>query len=143
MSYNFKKYAKRAVALSLLQEAIVIYKRGNNFFAALHLAGAADEVLGKYLDVKGIKHSLKTKKDAFILISKELYKREIEDNYVINFLNKAKNSIKHLDAKDKNDHISMDPKEEAKDMIDRAITNWWLLEEELTPEMEDFFEIVR
>jgi len=136
-----EKYGKLDIALSLLDKAIKIYQEGDHYFAALHLAGAAEEVLGKFLKKKGIDTSLESEKEAFVLVNRELLKRTISEKYAADFLNKAKNSIKHMDEKNADDeYVVMDPKEDANNMIQRALTNCWRLELELTPLMQEFWK---
>jgi hypothetical protein len=48
--------------------------------------------------------------------------------------NLARNSLKHL----KGPHVTLGTKVEAEDMLDRAISNYWLLEKTMTPAMERF-----
>ena len=135
---ELKKYEKIGIARLLLEKALSVYEEGDNYFAALHLAGASEEILGKYLNAKGLKTSLESEKEAFILINKKLFNREISGKEAISFLNKTKNAIKHMD--DKNDtFVVMDPKEDAEAMLDRALTNWWRLEQVFTTSMEKFW----
>jgi hypothetical protein len=51
--------------------------------------------------------------------------------------NRAKNALKHHDEGDAST-ITFDADEEAVDMLNRAIDNYWTLEISLTPAMEQF-----
>lgn len=137
------KYKKIDIALNLLEKAILVYGEGNNYFAALHLAGASEEILGNYLKMKGKKTSLESDKEAFILMNKKLFKKNVTEKEAIKFLNDPKNATKHMDIKNNNknnEYIVIDPKASAESMIDRAITNWWHLNENITPLMENYWD---
>ena len=54
-----------------------------------------------------------------------------------NCANRAKNSLKHWDVDDDR-LVKFDLRREAIDMLSRAIDNYWILKEDLTPEMERF-----
>ncbi len=137
---ELKKYEKNDISCSLLEKALSIYEEGDNYFAALHLAAASEEILGKYLQAKGLQTSLESEKEALIVIKEKLFKEKMPEKEAINFLNKAKNAIKHMNVNDSNDKsVVMDPKEDAETMLERAITNWWRLGQELTPSMKKFW----
>ena len=44
---DLKTYSKQDIAIEYLNLALVEYVKGTNMFAALNLAGAAEEMLGK------------------------------------------------------------------------------------------------
>ena len=108
---------------------------------ALDLAGATEEILGAYLERNNLKTSFESEKEAFIMVNEKLFNRKVSEKNAATFLNRAKNSVKHFNWSDLNDEvIVLDPKEEAKTMLYRAITNWWRLNQELTSAMEDFWK---
>jgi len=136
--YTYRRYEKIYIAQELLNKAIELFEMGDNYFASLHLAGAAEEVLGKILEAKGIENSLQSQKRAFIEINK-LNGRHISKRHAAAFLNRSKNAIKHLDyTKEADFCVDLDAKEEARDLIKRAISNCWKLEIELSPAMMSF-----
>ena len=51
--------------------------------------------------------------------------------------NRARNSLKHWDVGDP-EILKFDLPEEARDMLNRAIDNYWNFKENLTPSMEKF-----
>jgi len=134
---ELKKYKKIDIAKQMLETALDLYSKGEDYFSVLDLAGAAEEILGQHLKFKGITNSLESEKEAFILINKGLYQKDISDKDALDFLNRIKNAIKHMGKKEK--EVIADPKEDAESMLDRAITNWWRLQEELTPKMNEFW----
>ena len=135
------RYEKIDIAHSLLETACSLYKQ-QDYFAVINLAGASEEILGKYLKAEGKKNAFESDKEAFIAVSKYLGSN-ITDKYAANFLNKSKNAIKHyneLDASDK--FITMDAKESAEDLLIRALTNLWRLENDLTPLMNEVWRSI-
>lgn len=122
----------------MLETALSIYFEGKDYFSPLHLAGASEEIFGKCLEMKGIKNSLESEKEGFILINKKMFGREVSPKEAGVFLNRVKNAIKHMN-KENDTNVVMDPKDDAEAMLDRAITNLWRLEEEISPLMEKFW----
>jgi hypothetical protein len=91
------------------------------------------------LRLNGRVHSLQSEAEAFILIKERLSGVETILPDAIKFLNKPRNSIKHMSGND-DTTVIMDPKEDAEDMLNRALTNWWRLEKSFTPLMEKFLD---
>ena len=54
----------------------------------------------------------------------------------------ARNCLKHWNEGD-SEIVKFDLAEEARDMLNRAIDNYWMLKEDLTPAMEEFQRAVR
>jgi hypothetical protein len=134
---ELKRYRKIDIARSLLENACALYKE-QQYFAVLNLSGASEEILGKYLKKNSKENALESEKRDFILINKKLFNRDISDTAAADFLNKSKNAIKHYDEKNSNgDFVVFDPKDDAESMLLRALTNWWRLEEDLTPLMDE------
>ena len=65
---------------------------------------------------------------------KHLFGEEAGAKEFANRANRARNALKHLEAGGF-PTITLDIRDEAKDMLTRAIDNYWLLEESLTPAM--------
>jgi len=132
-----RKYKKIDIAQKMLETALELYNKGEDYFSVLHLAGASEEILGRLLELKGISNSLNSEIDAFISVYKEIYRKNVSPREARNFLNKVKNAIKHMSGIGDKEVVA-DPKEDAETMLDRAITNWWRLEQDLTLGMEQF-----
>ena len=138
---ELKKYEKIEIARQMLGTALSLFMEGKDYFSVLQISGACEEILGKHLKLKGVDTSLQSDAEAFILIKKRLFGIDSTVKETIDFLNKSKNSIKHMN--DNNDTtVMMDPREEAEVMLERAITNWWRLDKELTPSMENFLNLM-
>ena len=61
---NIEKFKKLDIAKKLLERALKVYD-DKDYFSALHLASAAEEILGQCLKFKNIENSLQSEKEAF------------------------------------------------------------------------------
>lgn len=140
---------KYEVAVELLDWAIKAFMSGAGYYAALHMAGAAEEVLAVYL--RAPEHRLTPAADSFVslvsFISEPESQKEAADlnKWIIDRMNEPRNSVKH--KRGHSDHVvTFDPEEEAADVIERAVTNYTLLASKLPlkpiPAVETF-ELVR
>ncbi len=112
-------YVKLDIAREYLDLAMQCYIEHRNYFSAIHLAGAAEELFGKWLH-EGDRISttaLKAQKQMQMLETGQMP----TDKEVRKFLNWSKNTIKHMD--DGNPHIWLDPISEARHWIEHAIVN--------------------
>jgi hypothetical protein len=125
---------KNVVALELLERAIELFLRGDSYYAAIHLGGAAEELLTVY--AREIQSTSTTTlnpasdqvKAAFLKLMNPSSRDEAEmlEKWIHDRMSDAKNSVKH--KRGRNDKtVSFDPKEEAYDVIDRAITTYFQL----------------
>lgn len=126
----------RCIALTQLETALRLYFERNDYFSVITLAGNAEEIIGKILESKGIVNSLEEMKKTVAAIHKHLYSEMLSEVVVAKRANRAKNAIKH--GIGSSPTVTLDAQQEAKDMLNRAIDNYWLLEEWLTPAMEMF-----
>lgn len=125
MTYRLSQPAtKLQVAIELLDTALELYFRGDSYFAALHLAGATDELLGKYAEKHGGQSSFAAILDASVYFSS--CNDERHRKRLANLINGPKNLIKHFDD-GTSVRIEFDPKLEAKRMLDRAMSNYYLV----------------
>jgi hypothetical protein len=134
---SIRAYYRDDLALAQLEIALRLFNEGDNFASVITLAGAADEIFGKLLVSSGKESSLEVLKKAVVAIHQKLYGESIEPSIIADRINKAKNSLKHWDS-GQDLIIKLDLAQEAKDMLFRAIDNYWALEETLTPMMEQF-----
>ena len=132
-----RAYYREDLVLQQLQTALRLYFEGSDLASVITLAGAADEVLGKLLDASGQPSSLETLKTAVLAIHEKLYGEAGNPKHIADRANNARNSLKHWDEGQPT-IICLDLAQEASDMLFRAIDNYWLLKQELTPEMERF-----
>jgi hypothetical protein len=118
---------KLQVAVELLDRALCMYYEGNSYFAALHLAGGAEEILGAYVERSGCESSFKSLQQAAVRLSKFLNDGlESKPKDIADVMNHAKNRTKHMN-KDNDDTVYFDPKTEAHDLLDRAVSNYYTL----------------
>ena len=123
--------SKLSIAVELLTCAIELHLRGDAFYAAIHLAGAAEEVLNVYTreielsDGSRMKPSFDQFKEALVLVlnPKSAAEQEDAEKWAFNRMTWAKNSVKHMrGARDL--HLQLDAEVEAEDIIDRAVTTY-------------------
>ncbi len=124
---------KLVIATELLDRALQMYYEGNSYFASLHLAGAAEEILAAYVKKYRGTSSFESIRDFSAILSKtELLQDLIGDGVkptaknIAETMNKAKNSTKHMNERD-DDVVHFDAQAEAKDLLDRAVTNYYHL----------------
>ncbi|WP_235576603.1 hypothetical protein [Pseudomonas taeanensis] len=118
---------KLKVATELLDRALCMYYEGNSYFAALHLAGGAEEVLGAYVERSGRESSFKSLLHGAVKLSKFFGDGvESKTKDIAAIMNYAKNRTKHMDEEG-DDHVYFDPKVEARDLLDRAVSNYYTL----------------
>ena len=132
-----RAYYREDLALNQLETALRLFFDGRDFASVITLAGAADEIFGKLLFAEGKESSLETLKVAVVKIHEKLYGEPGDPKQIANRANFAKNSLKHWDV-GQPVIIKFDLEQEAKDMLARAIDNYWLLKEDLSPNMERF-----
>lgn len=125
------------LALQQLETALRLFFEGSDFASVVTLAGAADEVFGKLLFAAGKENSLESLKKAVAAIHERLYGEPGNPTEIANRANLAKNSLKHWDIGQPL-IVKLDLRQEAKDMLFRAIDNYWMLKETLSPAMERF-----
>src|SRR2546421_6232717 len=125
------------MALTQLETALRLYFEGSDHFSVITLAGAADEVFGQLLAAQGTCNSLEQIKKATSAIHLKLFGKELDPSWVAQRANHARNSLKHW-APGQPLAVIFDPVEEAKDMLNRAVDNYWALEHSLSPAMERF-----
>jgi hypothetical protein len=125
------------LALTQLETALRLFFEGSDFASVVTLAGAADEIFGKLLSAAGRENSLESLKKAVAAIHQRLYGEPGNPTEIASRANRAKNSLKHWDIGQPL-IVRLDLEQEAKDMLFRAIDNYWMLKETLSPAMERF-----
>ncbi len=133
---KIERFEKKVIAFGFLETAIKLNDE-KDFFGALHLAGASEEIFGQCLVAKGVENSLESEVKAFVAVSKVLFKADITEKFARDFINGSKNSIKHMNGLEDN-FVELDPEEAARGMIIRTLTNLWRLEE-ITPNLEEYW----
>lgn len=134
---SHRAYDKKCIALAQLETAVRLFLEEQDYFSVITLAGAAEEILGKLATRAGRDSSVTSLKQAALAIHLHLFDEPGNEQEIADRANRARNALKHLDARG-NPTITLDAREEAIDMLNRAIDNYWLLETSLTPVMEQF-----
>jgi len=118
---------KLLVAVQLLDRALSMYYQEDSYFAALHLAGAAEEIMGVYVERKGHQSSSISLQAVAVRVSELLDEgTAAKPKDIIDLMNYARNRTKHIN-REGDDDVYFDPKIEAFDILDRAITNFYTL----------------
>ena len=117
---------KLTVACELLEQALRLYYE-NSYFATIHLAGAAEELLGAHLAAIGKSSSFDNFRTAGVeLVNSFREGPPITRKDMEGLLNHAKNRTKHMDSTG-DSVITFDPAEEARELLDRAVSDYYHL----------------
>jgi len=129
------EFDKLAIADEMLETAIELFLDEEKYFPSLHLAGAAQEVYGKWIRINGGKDHTTTMLDLYEKTSSEpIDKRSIkkEDK-------RPKNTIKHLE--NKNDRYALlNPELDSLLLLSEAVTEHVKLKREKTLNIERFIK---
>ncbi|MDO8501101.1 MAG: hypothetical protein Q7S20_04590 [Gemmatimonadaceae bacterium] len=125
------------MALAQLETALRLYFEQHDYYSVITLAGAADEIFGKLLIAKELDSSIESLKRSVATIHKVLTGQELAPSAVVERANRARNALKHWSPAQP-PIVLFDSLEESKDMLNRAIDNYWALEARLSPAMEQF-----
>jgi hypothetical protein len=133
---SVQAYSKHSIALAQLETALRLFHGGDDLISVITLAGAAEEILGNLVKSRGHDNSLDSLKTTAAAIYEHLFSLSIDTRVFADRANRARNAFKHLSAG--GDPVSLDLREEAVDILNRAIDDYWILETKLTPAMETF-----
>ena len=130
------------IAIEQLETALRLYEAGEEYFSIITLAGAAEDIIRKQCEAKNIETSLASLQSAATEIHKYLNPNESHDEKTLKKefairANYARNKAKHINPSVE-PTLTIDPKEEARDLLNRAVDNYWALEHDLTPAMQTF-----
>lgn len=120
------EHAKLAVATQQLDTALRLYFGGREYFSAITLAGAAEEILGVYLKLYKQPNAFESDLESSLRVYRWLHGEEGSRDSMHNTINRVKISAKHMRGKNDTGLIC-DPREEAQDILDRAVTNYYRL----------------
>lgn len=115
----------------------MLYLDGADYLSAITLAGAAEEPLGKLVEKAGGKNRLASESSAVCAIHLQLFDEPLERQDAIAVINLARNSLKHLGG---GEDFDIDPKDEAYQIIDRALGNYLQLSNDISPQMQGFLD---
>lgn len=94
-SYKSSEHDKLVMAREYINVALKLYSEDENFYSILHLAGAVEQILGEKLQSLGKPSALQDAADTFRIVKKYL-NANVTTGKEKDFLNKAKNSVKHV-----------------------------------------------
>jgi hypothetical protein len=117
---------RRTMADTQLETALSLYFEGRDYYSVITLAGAADETFGQILADRGMENQLETIKKNVAAIYKWATGEDRDPSWVAQRANMARNALKHW-SPGQPMIVHFDVLEEARDMLDRAITNLWRL----------------
>jgi hypothetical protein len=138
---SLQAYAKQSIALAQLETALRLFRTGDELISVITLAGAAEEILGKLVRKRGQDNSLDSLKKTAAAIHERLFSERIDTSVIADRANRARNALKHLTAG--GDPVSLDLREEAVDILNRAVDDYWILETNLTAAMDSFLRAQR
>ena len=110
--------------------------------AALTLAGAAEEVLGKAVAAQGNSHALAEHVQLVLDLNKIFHFSDQSASEIRHRSNFSRNLVKHSEH-GKIEPAFLDFEEEARDMLERAIHNYAALVGNTTSEMERIRDVTR
>lgn len=130
--------SKIEIALIQLNTAVDLFIHDNNYICAATLAGASEEILGRYIE-----HERKGTENSFSILCRNIKEnsnvciseKEIGHLYV----NLFKNEIKHFKGKEK-ETVFFDIQTEAISLISRATTNLWIYNKSTTEKSLQFLK---
>ncbi len=113
-----------SVACEMLEEALRLYYEDRAHYACLHLAGAAEEVLGSYITKDGGESAFSNHRRVGARLAAHFSTsgRPASENDIGDLINFAKNNTKHGHGL-----VDFDPKAEAHALLDRALSNYYQL----------------
>src|ERR1035437_531271 len=131
-------FTKRQIAHSQIQHALECFSTHQDYISTITLAGAAEEICGKALKRRKITHALDDQIRLLQAIERKLGGPETKTEDWIAHLNRPSNELKHWSILGISE-VTADWREEARAMLDRAITNYMTLyEDHVTDEMHAF-----
>lgn len=138
-----RDYYKTDIATAQIDMACRIFLAGEDYFSALTLAGAGEEILGKILFKRGHPNAVEKDAETFALIKEIHTGHKPDQKESRDVLNRARNEAKHfsVSGQDK-DPIQVDPESEADGMIHRAISNDHMVTGTYTEQMLEFLDAV-
>lgn len=135
------KHSKQSIAIQHLNLALAEYVRGVNSYSVLHLAGAAEEMLGMLVKLKNKRSSLERAVDWmqswWNVTGKDVSRKQDRDRIL-----KIKNGVKHIDGENDTE-LEADIEYENKEIIRRALENFNQLSIPVTPEILAYHQHVR
>ena len=125
------------IARTQLDTALHLYFAGEDYYSVVTLAGASEEILGKLLSEAGNNTALDSLKKDVSAVHKALFGEDLQEKQISDRANEMRNSLKH-GTRGKAKAIKFDARAEAKDMLNRAVDNYYTLTGELATTMDKY-----
>jgi hypothetical protein len=103
-----KVHRKFDVAEAQLDRAIILYFEGD-YYSAATLAGASEEILGKFLENKRAESDLKSQIRATQAVGEILFKERYKEKHLASMINEVRNWLRN-DAKTSNTFYQLNPR---------------------------------
>ena len=129
-------YDRLELAKIQLDTALDLFLDQRNSPAAITLAGAAENIFGRALAIRGSKAALKSAYDSIAETHQILYKEKLDEKTFTSHKNRIRDALKHLQDKNGGPTVTVDLENAACWMLVRAIHNG----KELGFEFERFHE---
>ncbi len=138
------KYPKLNIALEYLEAAIEERELRQRYFAAMNLAGVAEELLGKLIRANGDVDQMTEAVNRLNVIQKvgveQLGWKKLSEKELRKLLVRPKNSIKHMDsvASEYSAELFFEVEDESKWLIQSAIRNLDILNIDYSNVVKEF-----
>ncbi len=131
-------YKKTEIAVKQLETAIDLFLNHKDYICAITLAGASEEILGKFVEQMGKKSAHKSSAESLkAKFNLTISNKELNSRY----LNFARNTLKHANITD-GDTVKLDAQTEAISLIIRTIDNLIKLDNSFSFNTPDFFYLL-
>ena len=125
------------IAVRQLETALYLYFKREDYYSVITLAGASEEVFGKLLKEKNSENALDSLKKSGVAIHEALFDEDLPEKEISDRANWVRNLLKHWSLGQPK-VFEFDAPEEAKDMLNCAIDNYYELTGNLTSAMKRF-----
>jgi hypothetical protein len=95
-SSAYERISKQELARSQLEVALRFYMQGQEYPAVITLAGAAEELLGRIAEDKGLESSLKRSLRELQDTFRVVWGHDAKERDFAQLRNRAKNELKHI-----------------------------------------------
>ncbi len=136
-----KKVNKLDIADEMIEAAIEEFIDNKRHFAALNLAGVAEEIYGKQIRIAGSVDSLEGNIQAAAKVNARLGGSELSPKNWKRIFNFHKNSVKHYDSQS-DQYVEINVEQEAEFMIEDALSNHAKLNRACSSKIQRFYDFV-
>ena len=121
---DIRKYSQIDIAISQLERAIQLFREEDDYFSAITLSGAADEIFGKMIERADIESSYTLLEGVLNSVHSNLGREPYTRKEYNQIMNGPRNTLKHVSD---SPEIELDARQEACNMIYRAAQNYDVL----------------